>query len=289
MGVLESFREAFRSVIDSIIASVESIEVANLLAALITLIVFVLIGRVAKKAVYAWSLRTMPESIAKSLSNVIYYSIIFLGIIGALGVYGVSVSSLILAGGIAGIVIGFASQTVFSNLLSGLFLYVDRPLRVGDPVEVDGIGGVVVDIGVLSTRIIGWDGVLHRIPNERTFTAHIKNFSRIIARRVEYKVSISYQDDIEKAKGVILKVIEEEPLALVEPAPQIYVDDLGDNGVILTVRFWAPAPKWFDAKTRVLEKIKVALDEAGIEIPFPQRVVWFRTTLRTSSIGEDQA
>jgi len=282
MGLLAGFLDAIKSSLGSLSA----ISPLRLLEAIVVLVGFVLLARFLGKVTLAWGRRTLPDNVARALSKAVYYTLIFLGIVAALGTYGVNLSSLLVAGGIAGIVVGFASQTVFSNLLSGLFIYFDRPFLVGDPIEVEGIGGVVSDIGVFSTKVISWDGVLHRLPNERIFNATIKNFSRMVARRVEYLVSIGYGDDIEKARRVIMKVIEEEPLALAEPEPQVFVSELGDNGVILTVRFWAPTPKWFDAKMRVLGKIKEALDEAGIEIPFPQSSVWFRNPLKLVVEGE---
>ncbi len=266
---------------ESIHSLIETLKLGKLATSIGIFVLFVIIARLLGKPLYAQLKKTMPSHLAKPIYNIIYYSIIFIGIVAAFEVYGIKLSSLLVAGGFAGIVVGFASQSVVSNLLSGIFLYIDRPFIVGDPIEVKGedISGVVSDITVFSTRILGWDGVEYRVPNNTLFSANIKNLSRLVARRVEYLVSIGYSDDIEKAKEVIMKVIENEPLALVDPPPQIYVEDLGDSGVILKVRFWAPTSKWFDAKTKVLEKIKNALDEAGIEIPFPQATVWFRTPL----------
>jgi len=266
----------------------DTIKPMKLLAAITIFVVFFLIARVLGRIIYEQMKRTMPSHIVKPLYNIIYYSIIAIGAVGALETYGINLSSLLVAGGFAGIVIGFASQSVFSNLFSGLFLYIDRPFVVGDPIEIEGegISGVVTDINMLTTRIQGWDGVVYRVPNNTLFASNVKNLSKLLARRVEYAVSIGYGEDIAKAKEVIMKVIEEEPLALVEPAPQVFVEELGDSGVILKVRFWAPTKKWFEAKTKVLEKIKVALDEAGIEIPFPQATIWFRTPLRCEVRGE---
>ena len=261
---------------------VESIKPMKLLISLSLFIAFYLIAKLFGKIFYDQLKKSVPLNIAKPLYNTIYYTIISIGIVAALETYGINLSSLLVAGGFAGIIVGFASQNVFSNVLSGLFLYVDKPFSVGDPIEIEGTGisGIVTDITMLSTRILGWDGVTYRVPNGALFGSNIKNLSNLVARRVEYLVSIGYGDDIKKAKEVILKVIDEEPLALIDPSPQVYVEELGDSGVILKVRFWAPTSKWFEAKTKVLEKIKVALDEANIEIPFPQTTVWFRTPLK---------
>ena len=252
------------------------IDIQKLYASIISLAFFLIVGYIIKRLSYRYGVKVMPKNIAGSISNTLFYIFVFFAIFSVLNIFNIDLTGILIAGGIAGIVIGFASQTVVSNLLSGIFLFIDRPAKEGDPVDIEGVGGRIVDIGILSTKIVSWDGVLHRLPNDKVFKALIKNFSRTTARRVEYKVGISYKSDVEKAKKIILEVINGEPLALVDPGPQVFLESLGDSALILNVRFWAPTPKWFDAKTRVLEKIKVALDENGIEIPYPQRVVWLK-------------
>ncbi len=248
----------------------------KIIASLVTLTFFLVFGYILKQLTYRYGVRVIPKDIARSISNTIFYFFLILAGFSILNIFDIDLTGMLIAGGIAGIILGFASQTVVSNLMSGIFLYIDRPVKEGDPVEVEGVGGRIVDIGFLSTRIVSWDGVLHRLPNDKVFTSPIKNFSRTTARRVEYRIGISYKSDVKLAKEVILKVINEEPLALIEPGPQVFVSEFGDSAIILNVRFWAPTPKWFDAKMRVLENIKYALDEAGIEIPYPQRVVWLK-------------
>ncbi len=212
----------------------------------------------------------MPKSAYMPLEKAVVYGIVILGVIAALSPLGVDLTGLILAGGIIGIVIGFASQTVVANLISGIFIYLDKALQVGDPVSVENIGGNVVDISLLSTKIRSWDGYLVRVPNDKLFNSIITNYSKTVARRIAVKVSISYSSSIDRARETIVKALEEHPMVLVNPPPEVFVDDLGDHGVILTVRCWAPTPEWFATKKEVLEIIKKALDEAGIEIPFPQ-------------------
>ena len=264
-----------------------TIKPVKLVISISLVVIFYLIARIFGRIRYNELRKRAPESVAKPIYNTIYYTIISIGIVAALETYGINLSSLLVAGGFAGIIVGFASQQVFSNVLSGFFLYIERPFSVGDPIEIEGarISGVVSDITMLSTRILGWDGVTYRVPNGTLFGSNIKNLSSLVARRVEYLVSIGYGDDIDKAKEVIKNVIDKEPLALIYPSPEIYVEELGDSGVILKVRFWAPTSKWFEAKKKVLEKIKVALDKAGIEIPFPQTAIWFRTPLRCFKEG----
>lgn len=223
--------------------------------------------------------RSLKERIAREhlelIVKVLSYVIIIIAVIWALPHIGVEPSGLMVAGGIVGLAIGFASQSIVGNLVSGLFLIMERPVKIGDTVEIDGITGVVEDIRIISTTLRTFDGLYVRIPNETVFTSNITNYVAHAARRFEYTVGIRYSDDAEKAIQIILGTIEKHPLALKNPPPQVFVDELGDNSVNIVVRAWAPTGEWLGVKMELLWKIKSAIEAEGIEIPFPQRVLWF--------------
>ena len=223
-----------------------------------------------------------PKAEVTVKAKLFYYSFLTIAFLLAINLAGISakLSALLAAVGITGIVLGFAAQTVVSNFISGVFMYFDRPLQIGDAVKVGDVGGVVEDLRILSTRIRSWDGTLIRIPNEKLFNSNIVNLMRYPARRVEVSVGISYDSDVEKAIEIIKKTLDDIPFVLAEPEPTVYVDSLGDSAVILSVRAWAPSEKWFNVRTEVVKRIKEALEEEGIEIPFPQRVNWFAKELR---------
>ncbi len=264
--------ETIKSILDYKIYN--GVNVADLLRFTAIIIVTVIIAKVAKINARRILKEKVPKTTLNAVEKVVYYGIIFIGFMAALPYIGFSLSGLLVAGGIAGIVIGFASQTVVSNFISGLFLLIEKPIKIGDGVSIGDVGGVVKDIRILSTTIRTWDGIYVRIPNEKVFTSNIKNFVAHAARRFEYKIGIRYKDDAEKAIEVIKKLLEEHPFILKEPAPQIFVEELGDSSVNLAVRIWAPSTVWFSVKTEMLWKIKVALEKEGIQIPFPQRVIW---------------
>jgi small-conductance mechanosensitive channel len=211
----------------------------------------------------------------KVVEKVITYTVVAVGVISVLPLIGVNLTGLLVAGGIVGLVLGFASQSVVSNLISGLFLIFERPVKIGDQINVGDVSGVVVDIRILSTIVRTYEGAYVRIPNEKVFSSEITNFVAHAARRVEYTVGISYADDAEKAVNVIKTLAEEHPFVLKNPVPDIHVKGLGDSSVNVTVRMWAPSVVWYEVKTELLWKIKVELEKAGIKIPFPQRVVHF--------------
>jgi small-conductance mechanosensitive channel len=211
------------------------------------------------------------ELLAKALS----YGIMIIAIVWILPTIGIEPSGLIVAGGIVALAIGFAGQSIIGNLISGIFLMGERPIKIGDLVEISGNLGFVEDIHIISTSIRTLEGNFIRIPNETVFNSSITNYTSTPVRRFEYVVGIRYADDAVKAIQVIKDIINAHPLALVNPAPHVYVENLGDNSVDIMVRIWSPSTEWFGVKMELLWKIKTAIEEAGIEIPFPQRVVWF--------------
>ncbi|CAI1492305.1 MULTISPECIES: mechanosensitive ion channel family protein [Thermococcus] len=236
---------------------------------------------IAKKSKdYLLQTKRGPEDIIKAklfyylfITVAFFLSLSFAGVMGELG-------ALLAAAGITGIVLGFSSRTVVANFVSGIFMYFDKPLQIGDAVQVGDVQGVVEDIRILSTRIRTWDGTLVRIPNEALFNSNIVNLQRYPVRRVDVSVGIAYAEDAGRAIEVILKTLDEMPLVLAEPEPKVYVESLGDSSVVLRVWAWAPSERWFDVRTEVVRRIKEALDREGIEIPFPQRVNWFANELR---------
>ena len=260
-----------------------SITVENL----VYFFVIILIGWAVARFVAINVRRALAERLAKNerelFVKLIYYVIILWAFVVALPQLNVDLSGLLVAGGIAGLVIAFASQSVVSNLVSGLFLMFEHPIKIGDNVNVAGVTGSVEDVRVLSTVVKTYDGLYVRIPNEEVFTSNITNYVHNAARRFEYQIGIRYQDDANKAIRIAKEVIETHPFALKSPAPSVFVDTFGDNRVNLTAYIWAPARNWWDVRTDLLWKIKQAFEENGIEIPLPQRTVVFADGLEVKS------
>ncbi len=219
----------------------------------------------------------MTAAIYRPLNNIIFYTVIFFGVISSLAPLNIDLSGLLIAGGTLGIAVAFASRTVFANFLSGVFIYLDRPLKPGDAIRVEGVvEGVVREIGIFSTKIMSWDGHLVRIPNEKLFSSPIVNFSSMPVRRISIPVGVSYSSDLEAAREALIRLADRHPFVLAEPAPEVLVQEYGDSAVILNFRCWAPTSQWWNTKVWLLSKVKEALEEAGVEIPFPQRVVWLK-------------
>jgi len=231
----------------------------------------------------------LPPDMRKTIGRVLYYAIIAIALLSALGISGINLSGLFLAGSIAGIVIGFATQSLFSNLISGIFLQIDKPMKIGDPVLITGklpdVAGVVVEITTLSSRLRMFDGTYVRLPNSDVFLSEIRNYSNAAARRVEISVGIAYKEDSAKVLAIIRKTLKETPLVLVEPEADVYVDSLGDSAVNINVWCWVPFSVWFDMRKQMIQQIKRELDANNVEMPFPQRVVYLAKQSRKRKGG----
>ena len=233
--------------------------------------------------------RSLKEKMSKDhleiILKLISYTIITVAVLFfVLPALDVEASSILVAGSVVGLVIGFASQSIVGNLISGIFLMIERPIKVGNLVNIDGNSGSVEDISLISTIIRTYDGLYVRIPNQSVFTTNITNYVANVARRFEYVVGIRYTDDADQAIAIIKDIIQEHPFALKNPAPMVFVDTLGDNAVNIIVRIWAPSTDWYGIKTELLWIIKKTLEENGIEIAFPQRTLWFANELNKKEI-----
>ena len=207
----------------------------------------------------------------KSIRTVIYV----IGVIVACSQLKIDLSGLLVAGGVVGVAVGFASQNTLSNLVAGILLMFERPVNIGDSIIVNGTEGYVEGIGLLSTRVRTYSGLYVRIPNDSLFTSEITNMVSNVARRFDYSISIRYTDDAKKAIKATKRVIEEHPYALKNPSPSVYVDNLGAHGIELKVRIWSPSGFWWDARTELLWTIFKALRQEDIDVPFDQLTVWF--------------
>lgn len=260
---------------------------------IITILLILFFTIILGKGVTIYLQRTLKDKMDKEHLNIllktIYYGLLVFAIVGVIfPILSIDTSGLLVAGGFVGIVIGFASQSIVGNFISGIFLMIERPIKIGDQVNIDSKLGFVEDIKIISTIIRTYDGLYIRLPNETVFTTSITNYVSNLARRFEYVVGIRYEDDADEAIKIIKQLIDEQPYALVNPEPSVFVDNLGDNAVNLAVRVWAPATQWYELRTKLLWIIKKTLEENGIEIAFPQRTVWFASGLNTRNMSPEQ-
>jgi small-conductance mechanosensitive channel len=271
------------------IASVfANIRAYDILAIAVILVIAVIIAKIATTFMKRKLSDRMEKYELKVLIAVVWWIIILLGIFIASPHFKIDLSGLLVAGGIIAVIIGFASQSVVSNLVSGIFLILERPVKIGDNISIGDVSGNVEHIHVLSTIVRTFEGIYVRVPNEKVFTSNITNFVSNVARRFDYRIGIGCREDAGRAIRIIQDVIAEEPFALKNPEPLVFVDKLGDSTVDLLIRIWAPSKEWYDLRTSLLLKIKTALESNGVEIPYPQQVVWVQGVLPAEANTESR-
>lgn len=202
--------------------------------------------------------------------RVIYHGILILFTIAALREMGFHLSVLLGAAGVLSVAIGFASQTSASNLISGLFLIGEGPFAIGDYIRVGNTEGEVLSIDLLSVKLRTPDNLYVRIPNEQLIKTEVTNLTRFAIRRINLPVGIAYKEDIGRVRAILLKVAEQDPSFLDEPAPQVIMQNFGDSAINLMFYVWVRRENFVKMRDRLQESIKEAFDESGIEIPFPQ-------------------
>ncbi|MDX1761046.1 MAG: mechanosensitive ion channel family protein [Christiangramia sp.] len=203
---------------------------------------------------------------------------------------GVESASLVAAIGAAGLAIGLALQGSLANLAGGVLIIVLKPFRVGDWIEAQGVSGSVQEITLFYTKINTFGNQRAVVPNGQLSNDNIINYSSNGTRRENLSFGISYDDDIKKAKEVLMNLVKEQDGILEDPAPQVLVAELGDSSVNFSVRYFAPNDVFWDIHWNMIEEGKIRLEEAGMTIPYPQRDVYlYDQTKMKGTVREKQA
>ena len=228
-----------------------------------------LIGRVVARAAKD---RLEPQQVLL-LRRVLTYGVTVLFLVAALHQLGFNLGVLLGAAGVLSVAIGFASQTSASNLVSGLFLIVEKPFAIGDVIQIGGTTGEVLAIDLLSVKLRTFDNKFVRIPNESVIKSEVSTLTRFPIRRVDLQIGVAYREDLERVREVLLEAADRNLLCLDEPKPVFILLGFGDSSIDLQFSVWATRENFLDLKNSIQLDIKAAFDEAGIEIPFPQRVL----------------
>lgn len=210
-------------------------------------------------------------------SNLTYMAGLAFVVISALGRLGVNTASFAAVIAAAGLAIGFALQGSLANFAAGVMLIVFRPFKAGDFVEVAGVSGAVNAIQVFQTVLTTPDNKLVIVGNAAVTGSTITNYSAMETRRVDWSFGIGYGDDLRQAKQVIEGILAEDDRVLKQPESLVAIGELGDSSVNITTRAWVKTGDYWAVHFDVTERVKLAFDAAGIEIPFPQRDVHMKT------------
>ncbi len=249
---------------------------------LIALVIFLLGKRIARSianlAVKAMRKQNVDVELIGFFDSLLYWALFAMVIVAALGQLGIQTASFVALIGAAGLAIGLALQGSLSNFAAGVLIIMLRPIKVGEFVDIAGASGTVKNIRIFTTELRTGDNKAVIIPNARVLESNITNYSSTGTRRVDMVFGIGYDDDIDKAKSVILKILNDDARVLDQPAPLVAVNQLADSSVNFIVRPWVATDDYWAVHNDTVESVKKQFDNADIGIPYPQSVVHTKPT-----------
>ena len=235
-------------------------------------------------------LAKIDETLSRFMTKFTWWSVLVLGVVACLACFKVETTSFAAAIGAVGFAIGLAFQGALGNFAAGIMLLIFRPYKVGDVIVVGGQTGTVDEIDLFSTTLDTPDNRRILIPNASIFGSTIENTSFHRTRRVDILVGVGYAADIDRTYEVLMRAACSIPGIVETPAPEVVLVELANSSVNWSVRIWAQSAEFGLLKQRTIRAIKLALDQAAIEIPFPQMDINLRNgTIVSVSQPIDQA
>lgn len=250
----------------------------NALAATLILIVGALLAGWAARFVRDRSEASprIDRTLARLFAQLARYAILAFTVLAVLARFGIQTASLVAVVGALGLALGLAMQGALGHLAAGVLLLMLRPFAADDAVEVAGTTGTVEELGLISTKLRTFDGVVVYQPNGNVLAGEIKNYSRAELRRFDLAVGVAYDTDLGAALDAARGVLAEEARVLAEPEPLVAVQSLDDDAVTLLVRGWTLPDELWTVRYDLMRGLKERFAEAGLEIPFPQRDLHLR-------------
>jgi Small-conductance mechanosensitive channel len=246
---------------------------SRVLLAVITLAIgWWLINKVAQKLGGLLALRNADLALQGFISNLANIILKVLLIVSVASMIGVETTSFVAAIGAAGLAIGLALQGSLANFAGGVLILLFRPFRIGDWIEAQGVAGTVDSIQIFHTVLRTGDNKTIIVPNGNLSNGIITNTNRQPTRKVIFDVGVAYEADLQKAREVLLDLAKDERV-LADPAPQAVISTLGDSSITVSLRVWVKTADYWDVMFMFNEQSRDRLKTAGIDIPFPQRVI----------------
>ncbi|WP_411031997.1 mechanosensitive ion channel family protein [Spongiimicrobium sp. 3-5] len=244
---------------------------------LITAILIYIIGswiikRIIGAARNVMSKSKYDESLQRFLLNLVSWALKVFLLIIVISRLGVDVTTFAAVIAAAGLAVGLALQGSLSNFAGGVLIMIFKPYKIGDLIEAQGVLGEVKEIEIFTTKLTTPDSKLGIVPNGAMANGNIINYSAEGRIRVDTTIGIGYGEDIKTAKAVLMEVLTSNPKVLQDPAPSVNVSELADSSVNFAVRPFCKPELYWDVYFETLEGCKLALDNAGIEIPYPHQV-----------------
>ncbi|MGF1524476.1 MAG: mechanosensitive ion channel domain-containing protein [Leptolyngbyaceae cyanobacterium] len=236
---------------------------------------------------YVLSRARVDQRLQDILSVLVQYALIFVGVIVLLQIWGIDSSSLAILASVLGVGIGFGVQNITNNFISGFIITIERPIQVGDFINVGELVGTVKQVGARSTEIRTLDQVAIIVPNSRFLESEVINWSHgSPVSRLRVPVGVAYGSDIPLVKTALLEAIKRHPEVLLRPKPEIWFQGFGDSSLNFEVMVWTGEPRQqFRVKSDLNYEIEASLRRHGVEIPFPQRDLHLRSPELDDLVG----
>jgi len=243
--------------------------IINLISGALVFILFYLVWLITKRIINSILKQSeQDKTTIMFIQTLTRYSILIIGGIYALKAAGVDISAVLASLGIAGITIGFAARDAFSNLISGLMIFLDRPFVIGDLVEVSDHYGKVDQITLRSTRIVTPDGRMLAVPNAEMINKTVASYTNFPHLRLDMQVNVGLEENIPEIRNILLDLVQQDPDFLSDPPPLVLVMALNDYNVELELRVWIDNERLHIGKRAELrERIYQTLNQAGVEMP----------------------
>lgn len=242
----------------------------DLTAAIVVFAVYYSLWRVLDRMTSALVRRAKIDKTAHAfLAAVVKYAVLTLGVVNGLSQLGIDTGALLTSLGVAGLTIGFAARDAMSNVISGIFIFWDRPFVVDDLIEVGGDYGRVAEITMRTTRVVTVDGRMLAIPNSQVINSIVASYTNFPNLRLDVDVSVAVHEDLGRVRQLLLGAVAADPRFMPTPSPQVVVKALGDYNVALQLQVWllderTHVPVKFELRERCFE----ALRAGGVEMPF---------------------
>ena len=226
------------------------------------------------RSVGAYLQKHTSEHIGLLTRKIIFITGTIICVITVLYEFGFKLNALLGAAGIASVAIGFASQTSLSNIISGLFLYWEKPFEVGDLIEVGQTRGTVMSIDLMSVKLRKFDNLFVRIPNETMIKAEVTNVTKFPIRRMDINIGVAYKEDVDRVIEVLGEVANNNPYCLDEPEPVIIFQNYGASSLDFMLGLWFEKNNFIMLRNSIMRDVKNRFDAEGIEIPFPHHTIY---------------
>ncbi len=255
---------------ESLWSSIENITASNIFGAVLSIVISLILIKVLTKVLErALGRSKLDASLQTLLRNLVKGALWAVAAIIVLGCLGIEVTSLVAVLSVVGLAFSLALQNFLSNVAGGMQLLASHPFAVGDFVDVGVCSGTVEEIGMFYTKVTTPDNKLVQLPNSAIVTANITNFSAQPTRRVELKVSASYDAPTGQVTALLSKLAGEHPLVLADPEPAVHVEEYGDSAIRYVMRVWCANADYWTVYYDLLDGFKPAFDEAGVEMTYP--------------------